>query len=99
MVEGKAGLLIPPWGLCKDNEPVRILESMVRKEGEEGKRGRKRERRFILLGEFVQVIREPEKSYKKPFAIHKVDTQGCQWHGSLQVLKPGAVEMGVIVLS
>lgn len=43
MVEGKAGLLIPPWGLCKDNEPVRILESMVRKEGEEGK-GEGRER-------------------------------------------------------
>lgn len=40
MIEGKAGLLIPPWGLCKDNEPVRILESMVRKEGEEGKRGK-----------------------------------------------------------
>ena len=36
MVEGKVGLLIPPCDLCKDNEPVRILESVVRKEGEGG---------------------------------------------------------------
>ena len=38
MVEGKVGLLIPPCDLCKDNEPVRILESVVRKEGEGGGR-------------------------------------------------------------
>lgn len=78
-------------GLCKDNEPVRILESLVRKEGEEGKMGRERgdlfysENLFRLLGS----LSNPTRSHL-PF---------IKWHSSLQVLKPRAVEMGVMVLS